>query len=340
MENFEVIQINRPEQEALIEDFRAYFRDEVKASRELFGVSLVSHHDSSIRFTNSTTSVMKPQILGTESFNQPLYLAQPAMGQQGLYYWQRDRVFGPYASYFTSLGALYPSKSEGFDAGPAMESLALRWGLGSSELRWVVYQSDEDLIPLIEETDIPIHVRDQEIGPYRHSYGLEDIGGRNANLLAKDRTGTFRTLGSLTLIHGAEDILGYEISFDSTTATSLTRDFAHPVLSHTTTRKNVSDDTLANVDMLSVSAALLVEGMKPISKGRSGVLRKFMLEYTRLMKTESEATVDDIQNGLSKAVEKEIEYRRHVISVGNTVISQNAAEQTISEWAKPLYELA
>ena len=65
-------------------------------------VPVVSHHDPSIRFTNSTTSVFKPFLQGTKEMGDGVFLIQPAIGLQGVEYWSKSHSFGPFSSFFYS----------------------------------------------------------------------------------------------------------------------------------------------------------------------------------------------------------------------------------------------
>jgi len=337
MASFEELNIKRADQLELIDQFREYYLNDKDETLELKSETLVSHHDPTIRFTNSTTSVMKPYLERDGQTEQTIFLAQPAMGQQGLYYWQKDGTFGPYASYFASLGALYPSNSGGRMTGIDMQRIVEIWGLPPSSLRLSVHESDQDLVPILEESDIPISVESDNLSSFRHTYGIEGVGGRNANLLTKNFDGVFRTLGNLTLIHAGEDVLGYEVSFDSTTATSLVKNLPHPVQAHTSQHEKVSDREIAYVDMLSVSAALLAEGMMPVSKGRAGVLRKFMLEYARLSVDELKISSQETSERLVDAVRQEVLLRAHMSESSTRVLSP-ASEVDIDRWVKSRYQ--
>ena len=102
------------------------FCDGIEDGMSLDPVSLVANHDPTLRFTNSTTSVMKPYILDPKlSLDSTMCLIQPAMGAQGIHAWRDRRYLGPYASYFHSMGILYPA-SKGEEAAKGMASLATR----------------------------------------------------------------------------------------------------------------------------------------------------------------------------------------------------------------------
>ena len=337
MAGFEEVGINRDAQHGVIDEFRRFYSHDSAGTIEVPSETLVSHHDPTIRFTNSTTSVMKPYLTREHQLGGVAYMAQPAMGQQGLYYWQRDGVFGPYASYFASLGALYGQESHGFQALLDMQAIAERWGIAPSRLTFSVHESDSDLVPVIDSSGIAYTVDTGDLDAYRHTYGLEGVAGRNANLLAPTRTGTLRTLGNLTLIHASNEVLGYEVSFDSTTATALAVGMSHPVQSHAQSELGGTDAHIAAVDTLSVSAALLAEGLAPVSKGRAGVLRKFMLEYVRLSREELGLGVDATSDALNDAIDEEGRFRSHLTPARHTNDSIRVPATSVDEWVRAAY---
>lgn len=337
MAGFEEIAINRDSQEGIIDDFRHFYSQSGGGVFEVPGETLVSHHDPTIRFTNSTTSVMKPYLTKERELNGTAYMAQPAMGQQGLYYWQRDGVFGPYASYFASLGALYPQESHGLQASIDMQDIAIKWGIEPSELVFSVHESDSDLVSIIDTSGLARKIDTGGVDDYRHTYGLEGVVGRNANLLAPTSTGVLRTLGNLTLIHTSGEVLGYEVSFDSTTASSLVFGMAHPVQSHIGGRLHIADTHIAAADTLTISAALLAEGLTPVSKGRAGVLRKFMLEYVKLSREELELGVDATSDALNDAVDADARFRSHLTPARQANSSMRVSSASVDAWVRAAY---
>lgn len=326
--------LRREAQGEVVQTFRDYYNR--RHHIELGRVSLVSHHDPSILFTNSTTSVMKPLFVDVDLPAEPAYLAQPAMGQQGLHYWKKDHTFGPYASYFASLGALYPVNR----AEDSVEDIiAIPQALGASidRLSFAVHESDEDLAKLIEAAGIPFEVHSDE-GDFRHTYGLDNITGRNINIEMENKQGVRRTLGNLTLIQAAEKgPVAYEVSFDSTTATALVQGLGHPVEAHYLPYGPAdSDESIVAVDTLSVSAALLSEGLRPVSRGRSGVLRKFLLEFLSLSKKQhglGDAALRDI---LYAAIDEEVVFRDQMSPAQSSSDTHRIEKGAIEDWMVPL----
>lgn len=329
----------RDHQQFVVETFRQFYQSVPDDIDEATRVPLVSHHDPSIRFTNSTTSVMKPYLTGIEPLDRPVFLAQPAMGQQGLSYWQREHAFGPYASYFVSLGSLYPATQ----AEPAlrdMVAIAESWSIAPEDISFHANDLDVDLLHLIDKSGLHVVSDGADMtDDYRHQYGLGDIDGRNANMKMVDASGGLRTLGNLTLIQCMNTPIAYEISFDSSTVTSLLRRMSHPVNAHDERISlGLDSERVARLDMLSTSAALLVEGLTPASKGRSGVLRKFLLEYMQLARDIDNATPEDISDELEAVARTEAMFRSVMSPERRASSSYKNAASVISEWVGPLYK--
>lgn len=264
----------------VIASFRDYYRN-THTAQELEFVSLVSSHDPTIRFTNSTTSVMKPFLEEPLESNTILYMAQPAMGTQGLSYWKNNRMFGPYASYFISLGSLYPVGGEDDVIHDAF-GLPRNWGYDGDAISLEVYEGDQDLMELAHSGHGNV-VKKSEIDLFRHKYGIEGLIGRNINLVASDATGFRHILGNITEISRNNSQTAWEISFDSTTATAVVRGLRHAVEAHASVALNYTTALeIAAADFVTVIAPLFLEGLEPRSRGRGGILRQFLAEYTSL----------------------------------------------------------
>lgn len=264
----------------IIASFREYYGED-RTAKELAFVSLISYHDPTIRFTNSTTSVMKPLLEKPFDDEGIVYLAQPAIGTQGLNYWKSSRLFGPYASYFVSLGALYPVGTEGRAIRDAL-ALPATWGDGTKNIDIEVHEDDNDLAGLAYDAHDRV-VKKSEIDAFRHAYGIEGLVGRNMNLAASDAAGFRHILGNITKITLNTTPIAWEVSFDSPTVAAVMRDLRHAVEAHTTTSlDHLTNAKIAATDFEAVIAPLFLEGLEPKSRGRGGILRQFLTEYVAL----------------------------------------------------------
>lgn len=325
MANIEARDI-RPETE-LIQGFRDYYAASDRV--ELPYVPLVSRHDPTIRFTNSTTSVMKPLLRSPHPNSSTTYLAQPAMGTQGLAYWQRSHTFGPYASYFVSLGALYGPEASA-DVLRDVDGLFDGWNYAAKGAHLEVFAEDEDLCLVASASQYPMAISETS-QPFRHSYGEDGLFGRNINIVAPDGTGAERVLGNITLISYGNRPTAYELSFDSPTAASVVGGLRHAVESHGNSGL-ASEDAIAAYDFATTSAPLLLEGLEPKSRGRGGVLRQFLTELAdiRLAQDESPAT---LQDELMTACESEVAMRAHMLGRdGANAMSLDQAGSIVTAW--------
>lgn len=256
---------------------------------ELDPVTLVADHDPTLHFTNSSTSVMRPYLEGdAEQPSGPIYVAQPAMGSQGIQAWLRHEHFGKYASYFHSLGALYPA-NQGEVAGQDMLAIvAGAWGFDNVLLRFDTWHTDD--LEVILPANINTHTVEDGESRFRHTYGSDRTIGRNANLRVI-RDGKAQSLGSLTLIE--RDGLPYlwEVSFDSTQVVSVMTEAEHPIDVYPV--QVPLEGAIAQrvaTDAAVVSASLCYEGLEPKSRGKNGLLRKFFKTYVALSEGDYSAT--------------------------------------------------
>lgn len=325
----------------------AGFSDACAAQRlqHLNRVPLSADHDPTLRFTNSTTSVMKSYLRGEQPLTENgVYLTQPAMGSQGIRYWLRDGHLGPYASYFTSCGALYPASS-GARSMEAMMSIACDvWQIPSDDLVLQVYEADLSLAALSRNLGITAQQM-PDVDLFRHSYGMETIMGKNMNLVANIGEGQTLVVGNLTLISDAEQPVAWEVSYDSTPTIAARTERAHaiatlPAAALIGGTAPMSTEQLVAADCVSVTAALVLEGFEPRSRGKEGVLRKFYKEYVRIMRDTYACTVNDVNDIAMQTAEADITIRRYM-SPETTAAKVNltTAQTTLDSWTKQLWKL-
>lgn len=252
---------------------------------EVEGVGLVHHQDSTINFTNSTTSVMKNLILDSENIKnrEHFFLIQPALGTQGIKYRTENSEFGNYSSYFLSIGNLYFN----YDLKSIIESmvnLTKILNLNSKCLEIHFFKEDKDILSEITNFNLKI-ITNSNIKPFRHKYGLEDIFGRNLILYFNNGT-NFYELFYLTIIEKEKRQTCIELACDSTQILSAINGLQHSIMSlpgykvfvATTEIDKVNNEFLSILDSLTVIFMLMYEGLKPISRGKGGILRKFFKE--------------------------------------------------------------
>lgn len=321
---------------SLVERYREFYEEQ--PTTELTRVPLVAHHDPTIYFTNSTTSVMKQYLRGEDHLRHSVYLTQPAMGSQGIQAWQRERRLGPYSSSFLSLGSLYRGDLGGEASQDMTNITSEAWGLESDRLHFVVDERDTDILATLDAYGLKTTVHATSDGLFRHSYGIEGVGGRNANLTYKNKDGTENLLGNLTLIESTRDTNPrfWEVSFDSTPVLATLHKLSHAILTLTASdivHSHVPESTesLVAADAATVTALLLLEGMEPRSRGKSGLLRKFFKEYVTLVSDEIESPTE-ITDIITEVASSELTIRKCLSPEASESTNIEVATMIASEW--------
>lgn len=334
--------------EDVLGGIRAMFTD--TGAQEAWRMPLVADHDPTLRFTNSTTSVMKPWLRGEyEIPDGGVFLTQPAMGTQGLRYWTESRELGPYASYFTSIGILYAPNLGGLALDTMVEIARNRLGLDADTLVFEVHEKDVVLTSLLSKIGLKVEVSGDDgdsLGRYRHSYGMEGVGGRNANLHARTPRHESIELGNLTIIEskGSDgmDPLAWEVSFDSTPVLAAKTGTAHaiatlPAAAILSEGKSMSTEQLVAADCAAVVTALALEGLEPRSKGKAGMMRKFLREFICLQ-IRSGKSVAEVTDKLMQVAHAEMDTRAHLSPEENSSADINNAQNIIHTWIDRLWE--
>lgn len=268
----------------LIEHFRKFFKSKGFIEKEC--KSLISKHDSTLRFTNSTTSVLKPYLLGTEPISD-MFLIQPAMGLQGINEWTKNNYLGLYSSYFYSMGTLssYDKLQRSFCI--MMEFLNQIDGNLCDNIYISVYMKDIEFINIIRGTKFFSKVYlDENPTHYVHFYGNDILSGRNINIFLKTKD-KIQEIGTLSIIEKNQEPVAVEISFDSPLLLCGINQLVHPILTLPAggilnTNEVHLDEELVLCDSLNLSIALLLDGLKVQSRGRGGNLKKIINIYKQL----------------------------------------------------------
>lgn len=315
----------------IIRCFREHYHKQASGI-EIPHRSLISKHDPTIRFTNSTTSVMKPLLNSRTPIESVYYMAQPALGTQGLDYWQNNHKFGIYASYFMSLGAIYP-------LGSIEELLSDTFRLTEDwrvplDIKLEAYDYDLDIVERLNHTqELEVQLTSVE-QHHRHSYGLPDLSGRNINLTTSLANGPERVIGNITLISNQRKDTAWELSFDSTTVGEVVFGLNHATEAHHSCRSvTLSESEIAAVDFTYVAAPLMCEGLRPRSRGRNGILKRFMTELIGIRLGMGWET-EDIKSSLLDACESDAEMRKALgpRAVNDTEFIKDIAKIIIEEF--------
>jgi len=321
--------------------FRAYY-EEIDDAHEIFRQPLIASHDESIYFTNSTTSVMKNILLGNDNVESVQFLVQPAMGSQGIDSWAKSRTFGPYASYFHSLGAIYPIDQGPLSSQDMMRLCTDNWAINDRSLQLWLHPTDTDIAEVAREGEVDFTVvEDMPINYFRHQYGESALRGRNANLMSIDYQGNAYIIGNLTLIEHTGKPKAWEVSFDSPTIASSRLNLEHPTDSFPIkVLEAVNDPVLRRVakDCAIIVGALTMEGLEPKSRGKSGILRKFFKTLVEIAIT-AEYTPVEIAEYVGAAATNELSIRDFVSPQDVNTASLEQSLIIANKWVTQLLKL-
>jgi hypothetical protein len=325
--------VEREAWERTINSFR-HFYEVGRNSAEVAPVSIVAHHDDSLRFTNSTTSVMKPYLFQPETLPADrTYLVQPAMGSQGILAWRNREHIGAYASYFHSMGTLYPYELGQEAINEMTEIVTQVWGFKSDEIVFAISQRDTDIKMLLDIVGVDYSIdQDDDTSSFEHQYGHRDIVGRTANICILVN-GKPTYLGDLTLIEHDDKPVAWEISFDSTNVIARQKGLQHPIdaYTHQCALKHTGSGRIA-ADALLVSSVLALEGLQPSSRGKNGILRKFFQTYVELVAPIY--TVTDTIDRLVVAAETERDLRKNSLYSASQPSETKLDPETLKNWVK------
>ena len=278
-------------------------------------ISLISHHDKSIRFTNSTTSVFKSfmSTYGTLDKSNGAFLIQPAMGLQGYNYWIKNNKFGNFSSFFYSFGTMSAFKDSKECVQLAYKVVSKIFPLQKDILLYCYYK-DTDIINLVSSNFENVQIIKNTNMKFRHTYGLDNVVGRDA-LLAYENNGEKIIYGNISIIEidGIPSFI--EFSFDSTLIISaLLKEHAVFCLPSVYSigaldTKNTLDYKLALCDFLDLLCNLVIEGLDFGSRGRSRNLRKILEEIIELCKI-FDITKDSLMKMIYDTCKRELTIRK------------------------------
>lgn len=267
----------------LLEYFRKFFTS--KGFIEKKCESLISKHDPSLRFTNSTTSVLKTYLLGTEPITD-MVLIQPAMGLQGINEWIKNNYLGEYSSYFYSMGTLSSYDKLQMSFSMMMEFLDQNVDNFCDKLYISAYVKDIEFINTIRTTKYFSNLYiDEKPTNYIHFYGNDMLSGRNINIFLRSNE-RIQEIGTLSIIERKHIPIAVEISFDLPLLLCGIKQLAHPILALPAggllgINEKYLDEELVLCDSLNLSIALLLDGLKIQSRGRGGNLKKIINVYRK-----------------------------------------------------------
>lgn len=293
----------------VLEDFRDTCRSH--GLSESSRAPVISRHDPSIRFTNSTISVLKPAL---EALPVPrTYLLQPALRLRNLDHFDRTGTVSPYGCSFHAFGALLPAADleEAFALASDFLARTLLRGPGAEgraeplDLVARAHPGDGDLVTAATGAGWALDLDDPRLAPFRHVFGLPGTTGRNVNVAIRSSRGPV-DVGNVIVIERDARPVAVEVAF-GVNMVLLARDgIAHPILTTPAADADHCSRDLMARDALMASAVLAIEGLRPIARGRGGRYRQLLtLLVERHGGTAAEVTAD-----LRATITRELEVRR------------------------------
>ncbi|MFF4502739.1 hypothetical protein [Streptomyces sp. NPDC001401] len=291
---------------------------------------VVSRHDPSVRYTNSTISVLKPLLDG--GVRERAFLVQPALRLRNLEHIRRTGEMSPFGCSFMSFGALGPAGDAPGLTALARELLVDRLGFPAHDVRLNVLADDHDLRECGIAAALDVAPSDSP-GAFRHVFGMPGVTGRNANLALRGARG-WADVANIIVIEEAGRAIGVELAFGVNMVLMQARGIAHPVLAGPAAAAvphGVTD--LMALDALSSATVLAMESVRPIARGRGQ-------NYRALLKLLGERTAGpaEVWNPAALAVAAaEERLRRHASPPADDIAelpSEQIAPKLQADWER------
>jgi hypothetical protein len=235
--------------------------------------TVVSRHDPSIRFTNSTISVFKPLI--ESEVTSRYFLIQPALRLRNLSHVRRTGTMSDFGCAFLAFGALAPTGDAGTLLDLALSTLAA-CRVPQDRVRVNVHAADVDLRTIVRSSGARPAVHEAARGPFLHRFGIPEIAGRNINLAVLSPQG-WADVANVIIIERTGEPVGVELAVGTNMILRQRDNMPHSVLSGPAalaTRHGISD--LVAIDALHSAVVLAADRLTPVSRGRGGNFRQFL----------------------------------------------------------------
>ncbi|MFI1810842.1 hypothetical protein ACH414_10920 [Streptomyces sp. NPDC020422] len=289
---------------------------------------VVSRHDPSVRYTNSTISVLKPLLAG--GVRERAFLVQPALRLRNLDHVRRTGAMSPFGCSFMSFGALGPTGDAPRLSALARDLLVDGLGLAPGDVRLRVLAEDRDLIEAGIEAGLAVAPERSPEG-FRHVFGMPGVTGRNANIALRGPRG-WADVANVIVIEESGQPIGVELAFGVNMVLVQAMSLAHPVLAGPATaavRHGVSD--LTALDALSSATVLAMEGLRPVARGRGQNYRALL----RLLGERIAGPAERWQPAAEAVAAAEERLRRHASPPGEDVVELSPGEtaaKLLADW--------
>lgn len=254
---------------------------------ELERKSLISKHDRSIRFTNSTSSVMKP-FFQDNAMEQKVMLIQPALGFQGINYWYQEQKIDRFSSYFYSFGIMCGTDNLNEIIALSLKFLMEVLCVDRDSLFVQVHHTQLSSFNKLIKCDVQVMKDHFDEDYYIHHFGIEHVIGKTACFTIKNGN-RYDYIGSVIVLEKEGVPIAIEFSFDSTLFLAAVKN-SHPILElpggqicYSEIFDNMEEKyRLILIDLLNVCVALNFEGLSAGSRGRRGNMRKILRELGKI----------------------------------------------------------
>jgi hypothetical protein len=255
--------------------------------RAMPAVPVTSRVDPTVRFVGSTISVLKPELAALPE--RGLCLAQTALRTQNLARLTDDPEPLTWSSTFVALGTLARASQLTTTAAVARSWLVDVVGMPAARLVVRAASYDRDLIAGMRaagwdqfELDgcAPLH--------FRHRFGIPDTGGRNVNIAVCAMDGGLDDIGNVIVLERGGSRIAVEFAMGVSALLARGCGLAHPLQASPVADvwPTGTDQERRVADALSVVALLASERVRPVNRGRGGILLRYMKTLVALLPPE------------------------------------------------------
>lgn len=270
-------QVNKKRILNIIDGFRTHCNNLLL--EELNCSSLVSHNDQTLRFINSTTSVMKPYIDCIAKY-KGIYLIQPSVGFQGVLNWKSKKIISPYSSYFIALGTLFPLKCLSSSIEETEKFLTNILGLSTEDIIMSYYYEDSIFKEHLKKSIFCVLEDSSCVDKYRHRFGNTSLRGKNINIY-NCQIGQETEIGNIIVIEKDNVPVAVEVSFDIPLLLQAYYNYPHSVdtlpasevIMQILPEYDWDKELLELADLVTLGINLMIDGLKIKSRGRGGNLK-------------------------------------------------------------------
>lgn len=243
--------------------------------KHLAAVPVSSRVDPTVRFVGSTISVLKPRLDGDLA---PVCLAQPAIRTQNLQKLLDPSAEIEWSTLFMALGTLASYAGTRRTAELARDFLLHDAEIEAGRLIARCSSRDPDLVAIAEKIFGAVEIDGSMMAVYRHHYGEKHLSGRNFNLAILTGGHASGDVANVIVVERNGTPVGVEFACGVSTTFARRDGLAHPLQGSPIADllPTETQPQLKLADAVAATAHLLAEGLRPVSRGRQGILRRYI----------------------------------------------------------------